>query len=334
MKNYLVSILVPIYNVEKYIEKCAISLFEQSYDNIEYIFVDDCSPDKSVEIIQTTLRKYPNRELQTKLIKHKFNEGLAVARNTGLQNATGDYVLFVDSDDYIDKQTVEALVYTAQSNKSDIVVYDMKYLYPDKTVFGDQNIENNTLNFVKQLLLYKVDVCVCGKLFKRSLFVDNNISFIDDLNFGEDYATSSRVAFFANCIAHCKGIYYNYIQYNSSSYTRAYKSKNIDDLLKAIKILSDFFHVHNTDIYSDTIKRAQLMVKVRLLIAIALHYETVGHRLKEVAFLYKELPDKYKDDFSVEHKIVLWLAEHEFFILLRLLIVSGFRFKQMIKRYL
>ena len=77
----LISILIPVYNVEKFIERCARSVFEQTYENLEYVFVDDCSPDKSIQILERVLAEYPKREKQTKIIHHDKNRGVAAARN-------------------------------------------------------------------------------------------------------------------------------------------------------------------------------------------------------------------------------------------------------------
>ena len=85
----LVSILTPVYRAEKYIERCTRSLFEQTYENLEYIFVDDCAPDHSIQLLQQVLAEYPKREKQTKIIHHEKNRGVAAARNTAVENASG-----------------------------------------------------------------------------------------------------------------------------------------------------------------------------------------------------------------------------------------------------
>ena len=86
---YQISIIIPIYKTEKYIERCAISLFEQTLKSIEYIFVNDCTPDNSIQILKNVLKRYPNRISDTKIINHEFNRGLAAARNTGRSIAQG-----------------------------------------------------------------------------------------------------------------------------------------------------------------------------------------------------------------------------------------------------
>lgn len=96
-----VSIIIPIYGVELFIERCAISLFEQTLDDIEYIFVDDCTMDKSVQILQGIIAKYPQRKDNVFIIRHERNKGLASARKTGLKFVHGEYVAHCDSDDWL-----------------------------------------------------------------------------------------------------------------------------------------------------------------------------------------------------------------------------------------
>ena len=116
-----ISILVPIYNVSKYIERCAHSLMEQSYENIEYVFVDDCTPDNSITLLKGVIAKYPHRQDQVKIISHEHNKGLAGARITALNSATGDYVVHVEADDYIAPHAGGNLSLPALSCDSELV---------------------------------------------------------------------------------------------------------------------------------------------------------------------------------------------------------------------
>ena len=105
-----VSILVPIYRVENYIERCAVSILNQSYDDLEIIFVDVCSPDNSMQVLNQVIKKYPKRISQIKIIKHNENKGLAEARKTAVNAATGQYVFHLDSDDYLELFAIEYIV--------------------------------------------------------------------------------------------------------------------------------------------------------------------------------------------------------------------------------
>ena len=101
-----VSILVPVYGVEKYIGQCAETLFSQTYDDIEYVFVDDCTPDDSIQVLRQVLSAYPQRTNQVSIIRHDHNRGLGAARKTAFEASTGEFVMNVDSDDYLAQDAV------------------------------------------------------------------------------------------------------------------------------------------------------------------------------------------------------------------------------------
>lgn len=117
----LVSVIVPVYNVERYIEQCARSIFEQTYPRLEIIFVNDCTPDGSIYLLKTLVTNYPARMSQSKIIDTGKNSGLTVARSIGIKKCTGDYVLCIDSDDYIEPCMVEQLTEIAITGNHDIV---------------------------------------------------------------------------------------------------------------------------------------------------------------------------------------------------------------------
>ena len=109
-----VSVVVAIYNVAEYIEQCMRSLFEQTLDSVEYVFVDDCSPDDSMEIVSRVLTEYPQRQGQVNIIRHEQNMGVAVTKNDGIRNATGEYFIVVDPDDYVERDMLEVMYEKAE----------------------------------------------------------------------------------------------------------------------------------------------------------------------------------------------------------------------------
>lgn len=119
-----VSVIIPIYGVQKYIERCVRSLFEQTLDDIEYLFIDDCSPDGSVRIIMRILDEYPNRKEQVIIHRMEQNSGQAKVREWGMKNATGDYVIHCDSDDWTDLMMYESMYQKALEEDADVVVCD------------------------------------------------------------------------------------------------------------------------------------------------------------------------------------------------------------------
>lgn len=119
-----VSVIIPVYGVEKYIERCARSLFEQTLDDIEYIFIDDCTPDNSIRILHSVLQEYPRRKNQVRIHRMEQNSGQAIVRNKALELATGTYIIHCDSDDWVDLRMYEKLLYQAESQNADVVFCD------------------------------------------------------------------------------------------------------------------------------------------------------------------------------------------------------------------
>ena len=119
-----VSLIVPIYKVEKYIGQCARSVLGQSWPSIQFIFVDDCSPDKSIDILEALIdREFASLKDHIQIIRKPVNEGLPQARKTGLEAATGDYILHVDADDWIEPDAVEKLALKAEETEADVVYF-------------------------------------------------------------------------------------------------------------------------------------------------------------------------------------------------------------------
>lgn len=168
-----VSVIIPIYGVEKYIEKCARSLFEQTLDDIEYIFVDDCTPDNSIDILNRTLSDYPNRQANVKIVHHQCNKGLPEARHTGILASTGDYIAHCDSDDWVSKGMYEELYNYATETKADLIFCD--YLISDGNsetcnVFQKQLKSSLQESVIRRLLVSSDINPVWSLLAKRELY--------------------------------------------------------------------------------------------------------------------------------------------------------------------
>ena len=208
----LISIIVPVYNVEKYLEKCVKSIIQQTYENIEIILVDDGSKDNSGKICDE-LEQKDNR---IKVI-HKENGGLSDARNAGLKIATGKYIGFVDSDDYIQEDMFETLYKLNKENNSDISIVSYYEIYNEKviSVRDSKKLEIlNKIDAIKELLIdTKIQSYAWNKLFKRELF--NNIEFPTNKNF-EDIATTLLLFERANKIVLLEDPKYYYIRRDDS----------------------------------------------------------------------------------------------------------------------
>ena len=119
-----VSVIIPIYNVSRFIERCACSLMQQTLNEVEYIFVNDATPDNSMELLRGVIARYPARAAQVKIVEHEHNKGLPAARNTGLAAATGEYIFHCDSDDFVEPEMLEHLYNAAKEKDADIVWCD------------------------------------------------------------------------------------------------------------------------------------------------------------------------------------------------------------------
>lgn len=286
--NPKVSILVPVYGVEKFIERCAVSLFEQTFEDIEFIFVNDCTPDNSIDILRKTLERYPNRKNQVLIINHDINSGVAVARNTLIDNATGDYILFVDSDDFLELDAVEKLIGKAIVDNSDIVVCDTMIEWGnDLLQRSNQKIGISKVNFVQLLLSTKTMIGLPNKLLKREIFVKNNIRTFKDINFGEDYMIISKFAYYANTISKVDEALYYYSQTNPNSYTtQKLSKKNIDSIVFVLNNLTDFFKTkQDYHLYEEVLLQGKLKKKMETL------FFADKECMKEISILFPETDD-------------------------------------------
>ena len=218
----LVSVLVPIYGVEQYIERCARSLFEQTYPNIEFVFVNDCTRDRSVEILMQVLKDYPHRAEMVKLINHDSNRGIASTRNTALENATGEFVFYVDSDDWTEIEAIESLVKKQKETNADIVSGNM-YIHSHQgvTKFFQPEYDGK-----EQMILMQFpsthDHDLFRRIVRRSLFEDHCIRCIEGCNMAEDRYIMVQLCFYAKMVSVIDDFVYHYNSYNTDSYTHQF----------------------------------------------------------------------------------------------------------------
>lgn len=248
-KTYKVSILVPVYGVENYIERCARSLFEQTYENIEFVFVDDCSPDNSIQELEKIIKNYPNRKGQIKIIHHEKNIGLSGARHTAINNATGDFVIHVDSDDWMDLNTVEKLVNKQIVTNADIVSCDMiTEGCKTHTVFSVPQISNPHEMIISYLSSDKSHQ-LCGRLIKKRLY-EQILGPRVGVDNGEDTQTMPQLFYYSNQLANVKECLYHYFMYKDSM-THSKKKINTKFELQLIEssiFVRDFFKGKDTEL--------------------------------------------------------------------------------------
>ena len=235
MVGELVSVLVPVYGVEKYIAECARSLFCQTWQNIEYVFVDDCSPDRSIEVLRQVIAEYPHREQQVRIVRQDRNRGLGAARKRAVEESCGEYLMHVDSDDRITPNAVEKLVAAAIATSADIV--DGAYCE-----FGDDGgVTGNAVlppriskeQYLKRMLLQNiVKNNIWGRLYRRSLYTGHAINSIEGVDYGEDFGIVPRLMLHASR-TYIDDVVYHYRNCNAASYTHRRTPRQDHSLLMA-----------------------------------------------------------------------------------------------------
>lgn len=246
MANYKneikVSLIIPVFNVEAFLDKALTSAACQSFNDYEVIIVNDGSTDSSLTIISA----YTARHKNFSFLSQK-NSGLSAARNEGLKKAKGEYVVFLDSDDFLQPDFIEKMYNACKENDADIC-YCGHYLYMNNRRFrvyfpftGKNNVLDNKAAMNRLLRDNTLHYFAWNKMYRRSLFTDNNIEFPD--MYFEDIATTPRVAFFANKVAVLSKPLYNYTQ-RKGSILNTMNVKKVNDYILSFGILRNFLEKH------------------------------------------------------------------------------------------
>ncbi|WP_051556447.1 glycosyltransferase family 2 protein [Alkalihalobacterium bogoriense] len=227
----LVSIIVPAYNVEKYIEKCLSSILEQTYTNIEVIVVDDGSTDKTGQLIDNVSQQ----DNRVRII-HKENAGVSAARNSGIEISTGEYLVFVDGDDYIAPDYVEYMLSLIENTGSEFCLSKRCYTKSGEKQTESEYIEKLQPEDATALLLSPDVIVGCwNKIFKRSLIVNNNIWFSTVLFYGEGLTFITTVSQISNSVGVGNRKVYYYRRNNEASATTKFDINKLYNGEKALK---------------------------------------------------------------------------------------------------
>ncbi len=226
---YKVTIIIPVYNVAAYIKESLLSAFNQTYDNIEYLIIDDCGTDNSIAIAEDIIKSHRRKD-KIKIIRHDCNKGLSAARNTGLENASGDYVYFMDSDDEITSDCIEKLCNVAIKKNFDIVFGNIQLVGADSTHIKDlreKTVAGNAI--LKDFLKRKYNIAAVNKLYKKSFLDSNNTRFVEGI-LHEDILFSFQCCKYADIIHIMPDYTYLYKVRNNSISQSKVSYKRINDL--------------------------------------------------------------------------------------------------------
>ena len=310
LQKGMVSIVVPIYKVEKYIHKCIDSILQQTYTNLEIILVNDGSPDNCGKIAED----YQKKDTRIKVI-HKENGGLSDARNIGMSRVTGEYTLFVDSDDWLDKQMVEKMLNHMLLFKADVVQSAFYYAYKDKLLIDNRYYKENdpSVHLNNKALMYelvkneKVKNFAWGKLYKTTLVKD--IPFKTGVLF-EDVFWAHQVMHQVDAylILHEPSFYY---YQRDDSIVGAYSPRSLD-IIKGLKerhhFIEQFYEELIDESYQTIIKTC--LIHYNLLVMNRKNDRDGEHR-KEIEVYIKENDHSFrhavKDDQQLRRQLSLFL---------------------------
>lgn len=280
-----ISIIIPVYGVEKYIDRHIKSLLSQEYGDLEFVFVNDCSKDRSMEILHEYLPMFDSARQEVRIINHNHNRGLAAARLTGLEHSTGDYVWFVDSDDWIDSRSSVLLSEVIESYAPDIV----QFSHVEESLKGEVKRVNGGVT-TEKLLWLRTYPCIWRHVFRRSFLIENELYPVEGINFGEDFVMTSRAfSLTSDVIVLSDAFLYHYNNMNNDSYTHNLNTRCILDRINGCNAIFDYFE--NKDML-DWVKPSLFYVYLRRYIEVChvdSDYESKKMAYNNLSKLYPRL---------------------------------------------
>ena len=250
-----VSVVIPVYNVEPYIERCLHTLFSQTFDNIEYIFVNDGSTDRSSNIITEVLKQYPHRNSQVKILQHECNKGTAAARTTGILAASGEYIIHCDPDDYLETDMYELMYNTVEKTRADIVVCDHICEKNGQVYIKKTYLEDSPVECLRYWYNKRADYSMLwDKLVRRSLIIQNCIIPYIGIDSGEDFGCMVRILYHARSIVHVPKALYHYVRRNNSISKQAMTRTTFDSRLRLAQKICTFLKDKGFDDFCNNMK--------------------------------------------------------------------------------
>lgn len=300
-----ISIIIAVYNCEKYIEACARSLFEQTLNGIEYVFVNDATHDNSITILEKVIEDYPTRKPFIKIINLEKNGGVSNARRIGIENATGEYVIHTDSDDWVDKDMYERLYLKAKETDADIVGCNFRHEFSDKQYDFHQQYADTMEENISRLINGRIFPSLCTSLTRRSLIEDNGISFPVGLNMGEDLFFNLQLYLHAKKIVSINWAPYHYRHTEDSSCIQRTRKSIDSDIAIARQIEELMREQHLYERYALDIEYRKFFSKLPLIhdLSNKKNYQDWLHTFSETnmnIWQYKQL--------NWKQRLELWLA--------------------------
>lgn len=308
-----ISVIIPVYGVAKYIKRCSISLFEQTLDSVEFIFVDDASTDNSIDILNECIVRYPWRSESVHVIRHECNKGLPAARNTGLAYATGDYIFHCDGDDYVEPRMLELMYDAAISKEADMVWCDWFLSYENGERYMTQPSFSSGIDAMKGMLDGRMKYNVWNKLVKRSVYVDHSIVFPSGYSMGEDM-TMICLASHCRIVCNLNQPFYHYVKTNGDAMTTTMTASQQESLLYNTNRTIEYLQREGFTGIDREIACFKLNVKLPLIISDNTDYYELWSKWFPEAnkYIWENTGN------SLRIRFVEYLASKRFFIVVRL----------------
>lgn len=272
--SYKVSVIIPIYGVEKFIGRCAKTLMQQTLKEVEYIFVNDATPDCSMKVLQEVLARYPERQNSVVVAVHETNKGLPAARNTGLQMAQGEYIFHCDSDDFVEPDMLETLYTEGVMHRADIVWCDWFLSFEKNERYMKQPSFDTALEALKTMLSGGMKYNVWNKLVRRSLYADYQVSFPAGYGMGEDMTMLLLFAH-AGRVAYVPKAFYHYVKLNTGAMSNVYSDRHKEELKYNVNRTAECL----TKIYGNTLEKEIAFLKLEAKFPFLLMGDTRLYRL-------------------------------------------------------
>ncbi|WP_288222123.1 glycosyltransferase [uncultured Clostridium sp.] len=321
----MISLILPVYNVEKYLQECLDSILNQSYGDYELIIINDGSTDGSIKIIEDYRDKFKNIKIIT-----QENKGLSETRNIGLKYAMGEYILFVDSDDFLRKDMLEKLINEALETNSDIVISNYYLYYSNiniikylKDMPKEQSYSNNEV--INLMLMNKIQGHVWNKLFKYTLLKEINFEFETD-RFMEDIFPIFKAISRANKITYIDEALYFYRQREGSIINKKNK-KLTEDYYHAITSIIKYIEDNEINVKEDNL---------RVFKAIVFSYFIYHYTNEDIKNNYKSFKKSNYSNLNINFKEFVFLKDVKFQDKLRIFLwkLGLFNFVKKVKRKL
>lgn len=307
-----VSVIVPIYGVEKYIQRCVHSLMRQTMkDCIEFIFVNDATPDNSMQLLSEVLDCYPQRKNQVKIIEHTENKGLAVTRVTGLMAARGEYVAHCDSDDWVEPSMYIDMYNLAKKDDADIVVCDYLSESNDGNLRIFQYKENSREKITSSLLKFEsMHPFLWIRLIKRKFYCDGKFFADRKISFCEDLAVTIPMHLSTDNVSLLSKALYHYNVVNSGSMTQERSLKKIESCKLAMDKIEEFILSHGYESVLPALEYRRFLYFIPLITCLESYNP---HRWLEL-----DNPN-ININLMIRSRISVWLVRHRLFKLNKLL---------------